>query len=112
MDNAVEHRRKFPRIPSQITVLVRKMGDNEVEGFVKTKVVGLGGCMFMSDEKLGEETYLELLISVKRSVAKAVGRVAYELDAQEGVEVGVEFMHISDSDRLLLETLWDGSTAH
>lgn len=99
--------RKFPRVPSENTVLVKKMGQSEVEGFTKTKTVGLGGCMFLSDESFGIGSYFEIFISAGSHVVKAKGKVVYEIPDESGVlNVGAEFVDIDDEDRKLLETLW------
>lgn len=107
MDDTPEGRRKYPRIPSKNSVLVRVLGDKEREGFAKTEIVGLGGCMFASNEALGEGSYLDLLIAVHHTVVKAFAKVAYEKPRDEGRwNIGVEFLQINEEDRKLLETLW------
>lgn len=97
--------RRFPRIPSSLAILVRKLGPEEMEGFLKTRVVGLGGCMFCCDEKLGVGSYVDLLISLKQNVIKARGKVVYENCADDEIEVGVEFIQISEESRRLLREL-------
>ncbi|MBI5015583.1 MAG: PilZ domain-containing protein [Deltaproteobacteria bacterium] len=100
-------KRKFPRIPSQNALLVKKLAADRVEGFAKTRVVGLGGCMFVSDEHLGVGTPLEILISVRGTVAKAVGRVVYEVpQGPREVHVGVEFLELPAPDREVIESLF------
>ncbi|MDW7711939.1 MAG: PilZ domain-containing protein [Deferrisomatales bacterium] len=100
-------KRRFPRIPSENAVLIKKLGPEESEGFAKTRVVGLGGCMFVSDERLGVDSCLDLLISVRGRVVKTRGRVAYEVDTGGGeLEVGVEFLEISPHDRAILQELF------
>ncbi|TLN17217.1 PilZ domain-containing protein, partial [bacterium] len=76
--------RKFPRVPAKNTILVKKLGDHEIEGFSKTGSLGLGGCMFLSDESFGVGAFFEILISVKKHVVKASGRVVYELPDESG----------------------------
>lgn len=109
-----ERRRRYPRVPSKNSVLVKKLSETThgVEGFAKTRVVGLGGCMFVSDESLGVGSFLDLLISVKGTVAKAMAKVVYEIpkEVEGNFEVGAEFIHICETDRRLLETLWDGTS--
>jgi c-di-GMP-binding flagellar brake protein YcgR len=102
-------RRKFPRIPSSLAILVRKLGQDEIEGFVKTRIVGLGGCMFGCDEALGVDSYVDLLISLKHDVIKARGKVVYEnpTDTDTEYEVGIEFVEISDESRKLLQELFE-----
>jgi c-di-GMP-binding flagellar brake protein YcgR len=103
-----EQRRRYPRIPSENTVLVRKLGPDEVEGFTKTRTVGLGGCMFLSDRTFGEGSYVDLLIAVRHTVIKALAKVVYEHTGRDGaIEIGVEFVQISETDRRLLEVLWE-----
>ncbi|GAB4261278.1 MAG: hypothetical protein Kow0092_10700 [Deferrisomatales bacterium] len=105
-------KRRFPRIPSENAVLVKKLGPEAVEGFAKTRVVGLGGCMFVSDEPLGVGAYLDLLISVRGRVVKSLGRVVYERPkSAETIEVGVEFIQISPDDREVIESLFGQRTA-
>lgn len=100
-------KRRFPRIPSENAVLVKKLGPADMEGFAKTRVVGLGGCMFVSDEPLGVDAYLDLLISVRGRVVKTRGRVVYEIPREgDEVEVGVEFLEISPHDRDIIEELF------
>lgn len=101
------HRRKYPRIPSQNAVLVKQLGGKEAEGFAKTTVVGLGGCMFTCDEAFGQGSYLDLFIAIQHTVVKALSKVAYERKQEdERYEIGVEFVQINETDRKLLETLW------
>ncbi len=110
---SLEHRRKYPRVPSKNTILVKKLGSEEVEGFAKTEVMGLGGCLFLSDESFGIGTYCDILISVEHNVVKAMGKVVYEEVDKEGrLHVGAEFINISETDRHLLEVLWGKSDGH
>ncbi len=105
--NDLDAKRRFPRIPSENAVLIKKLGFEELEGFAKTRVVGLGGCMFVSDEPFGVDAYLDLLISVRGRVVKTRGRVAYEIDKGGGEwEVGGEFLDISPPDRTILQALF------
>ncbi|MHB8763357.1 MAG: PilZ domain-containing protein, partial [Deferrisomatales bacterium] len=95
MTHGYAAQRRFPRVPSENALLVHKLGPDAVEGFARTRVVGLGGCMFVSDEPLGVGAHLELLISVHGQVARALGQVVYELPAEGGcLEVGVEFIEV------------------
>ena len=100
-------KRKFPRIPAENAVLVRKLSEAPQEGFGTMKTVGMGGCMFVHDASLGMGSTLELLISIKSWVVKSTARVVYELPKSDSeVEVGVEFLDISSADRAILETLF------
>ena len=107
MSKGLPQDRRFPRIPSHHAVFVTRLDPaHPTEGFAKTEVVGLGGCMFVSDEPLGLGSLLKVLISVEGSVLEAVSRVVYELPHPEGkVEVGVEFLQITPEDREILARL-------
>ncbi len=100
-------KRRYPRIRSRHAVLVKRLGPEPLEGFSRTGVVGLGGCMFLADEPLGEGSVLELLIAVRGDVVRATARVVYELPRAPGRrEVGVEFLDLPDRDREVLINLF------
>jgi len=102
-------KRRFPRIPAEHAVLVKKLGTDETEEFAKTRSVGLGGCMFHSDAALGLGSGVELLISVRGGVVKVHARVVYEIPKDDGgVQVGVEFLRMATGDLKLLQTLFEG----
>jgi hypothetical protein len=99
--------RRFPRLSSENAVLVKVRSHEPVEGFAKTRVLGLGGCMFMNDEPIGQGAHLDMLISVRGRVAKTVGRVVYEIPrADQEIEVGVEFVGLSAHDRGVIESVF------
>lgn len=99
-------RRRFPRIPAECDILLRRAQGKEIPAVSTVHDVGLGGCRFVSKEALGVESTLWLTILPKKGIVEAKARVAYELpDKGGGFEVGVEFLEISDRDRKHLETL-------
>lgn len=99
--------RRFPRIPAENTVLVKKIGDRAEEGFAKTKVMGLGGCCFVTDTLFAPEEHVEIFIAVSGKVVVALGRVVWTADRPDGRhDVGVEFQEISDEDRRVVEGLF------
>ena len=105
-----EKKRRFPRVPSENSVMVTKLASDRVEGFTKTRVVGLGGCLFVSDETLGVGSLLEIRIAISGRVAKTVGRVVYETPKSSGeLEVGVEFVELDEADREIIRGLLVGS---
>ncbi len=113
MTDTPREQRKFPRIPAEKTLLVKKIGDEASESLAKTRTVGGGGCMFVHHEPLGVGSGVELLISLGGRVLKAHGRVVWEVVTEPGrVEVGVEFIAISPKDRKALEALLAEPTAH
>ena len=101
-----EEQRRFPRMPSQHALLVKKLAGDGSEALAKTQVVGQGGCMFLHDVALGENSTVEILISVKGRVVRAVSRVVYELARKDGkFEIGVEFLEVSGPDRKIIRDL-------
>jgi len=97
--------RRFPRIPAEHAVMVRLLGGPRFEGFAKTRVIGLGGCMFVNRESLGYGSLMELLIAVQGRVIRADARVAYEIPKGKEHQVGVEFLRLHPTDRALLSSL-------
>ena len=104
MPDKPREQRKFPRVPAEKALLVKRIGDDSSESLAKTRTVGGGGCMFVHHEPLGVGQRIELLISIAGRVVKAEGRVVWEEVGEPGsVEVGVEFLNISPKDRKTLE---------
>ncbi len=100
-------KRRFPRIATEHTVIVKKLGPDMLEDFSKIRVMGPGGCMFVSDEQFDTGTALELLIAVRGQSIKVRGRVVYEIPKHESeYEIGVEFVDISPRDRHTLESFF------
>jgi hypothetical protein len=98
------HQRRFPRIPSSYIVLVRKVGEEDIEELAKTRSLSLGGCSFRSDEPLGEGAGLELVISLALRPLSIPARVAWEHPHDDGgFEVGVEFLKLDHDERKVLE---------
>src|SRR6266702_2598846 len=95
-------RRRFPRIASHHSVLLKRLGD-EMEEFVRTKTIAVGGCSVVSAERVGLGSNLELLIAVDGGVVTARGRVIYENEMSDGrFDVGVEFgdLDANDAERI------------
>lgn len=103
----IAEQRRFPRIPSENTVLVKSAGDGAEEGFAKTTVMGLGGCSFVTDTPLQAEERVEVYIAVHGKVVVALGRVAWTAERPDGKrEAGVEFLEITEEDRRVVEDLF------
>ena len=81
-------------------MLVSKPAPAAVEGFGKTRVMGLGGCCFVVPHTIGVGSTLDLSLSLSGRVISAVAQVVYENVVDKGVEVGVEFLRVSSEDRL------------
>lgn len=104
-------RRRFPRVMSENLVLVKKVGGEALEELTKTQMLGLGGCMFVHPESLGEGIPIEVTLAVKHKVIKAVGRVLYELPQPDGsFHIGIEFAQISPADIEVLKELFTEGT--
>lgn len=95
--------RRFPRARAECPVLVRVLGEPGGEQLTRTRIIGLGGCMFLSSDPPQYLQLLELLIALESGgVVRVDGRVAYTRSARENHEVGVEFLRVSPADRLRL----------
>ena len=102
--------RRFPRISSAHSMLVEKVADQPVGEFAKSKSVGLGGCGFLSDESLGVDSHVKVMITVGSKVITSHARVAYERELTDGkLETGLEFLDLGAADRAILEELVDRS---
>jgi hypothetical protein len=107
MDNPYAKQRRFPRIPAEYPVLVRKLEGEKITRLSCTKVVGLGGCMFQHDHPFGAASLLSLLILVKDRYIETRARVAYERPQRDQkYEIGVEFLEIADDDLEALKDLF------
>jgi hypothetical protein len=102
--------RRFPRICSENPFLVRKLDDEAIGAFGKTREMGLGGCKFVSEEAFGPGTLLGMAISVQGQAIQVVARVAYLLPQGSQFEIGVEFLHVDPSERSVIEHLFKDST--
>jgi hypothetical protein len=107
MQEEQREKRRFPRVPAEHVVLVKKLGDEELEEFAKTMTVGLGGCMFVSDSSLGVGSGIEILMSVKGKVVQTQARVVYETPKSEReIHIGVEFLQLRQDDIRVLEAFF------
>ena len=98
------HRRRFPRIPSSYIVLVRKVGEEEIEELAKTRSLSLGGCSFRSEEPLGAGAGLELVISLALRPLSIPARVVWEHPRDDGgFEVGGEFLKLDHDEQKVLK---------
>lgn len=104
--------RRYPRIPAHYRLLIQKIDEDRVPKFSTAQVIGLGGCMFVTDRPLGEGSTLLLSILVEHNVAEVKARVVYELKkGEDEFEVGVEFLEVGPMDRSILETLFPAPAA-
>ncbi|MEJ2368522.1 MAG: PilZ domain-containing protein [Acidobacteriota bacterium] len=98
-------KRRFPRIPSAYPVMLENAGKEE-GGFTRTNEMGLGGCSFSYHQELKKNVQLRLYIKLKDRVIQAEGTVVYaNPDDEEGYEIGVEFLGISEEDSVILDDL-------
>jgi hypothetical protein len=100
-------KRRFPRVEYVTPMLVKLVGPpkEEQEQITRTQTLGLGGCMFTSEQMLGMNSMLALLITVRGQVLRTKARVAWERRKSQEVEIGVEFLHLEHTDRMLLESV-------
>ena len=109
MASGNDEKRRFPRIPAQHALLVKKLTEQASESLARTEVMGGGGCMFVHDEVLGEGSRIQLLISVRGAVVKATAKVVWERSREDGRhEIGVEFLDVSQEDMAIIASLLNG----
>lgn len=106
---SVEERRKFPRLPLNVSVEYTILAHKEAENILtRSKNISAGGIRIILLEKVEPGTLLELKISFPESKDPIVstGRVAWidEFivgDSKEGkaYEAGIEFKEIDSRDR-------------
>ena len=99
--------RRFPRITTQTSVLVRKLGGNIRGELSTTLVMGKGGCSFINAQPQGAGSELYLSILVGLDVVEARVRVVYDRPQEDGTfEIGVEFLEVAKRDEPLLNTIF------
>ena len=103
-------KRRYPRVPIDRPSLARVLDpepfQRPFEDFTRTRVLGSGGCMFLSPEPVGFGSLMELHIALGERVVRADSRVVYEREHGQGEhEVGVEFLRMSPADRAYVESV-------
>ncbi|MGC8763858.1 MAG: PilZ domain-containing protein [Acidobacteriota bacterium] len=113
MAEALEERRRFPRIPAHCEVVVKALADKlAFPAASTTREVGLGGCSFVSRTPYAQGSRLHLSILPEKTIVEAEGRVAYCRRLPQGsFEVGVAFEAIKPSDQGKLQHLLESSQA-
>ncbi len=107
--------RRYPRAAIEGATLVRCDRNPVTEGFTKTRVIGLGGCGFESDEPLGIGRLVELWIKLPSAAqpVRALGRIVYERSLSPGrYEVGVEFLRVPAEHREAISKLFPADEPH
>ena len=100
--------RRFPRIGAENAVLVSRLGSDELEGFVRTREMGAGGCCFVSADKQIAGALLKLLISIRHEVIEVRSRVAWVREIDDAhYDIGVEFLDISGIDAQRIAALFE-----
>jgi hypothetical protein len=98
--------RRFPRVPSELPVRLRILGERRPEALTRTQIISPGGCMLVSDHSIGFGSLMEVTISCEGQMLHADGRVAWEKRKSPSQhEVGIEFLRITPRDRNVLEQL-------
>lgn len=107
MPGTFSEQRRFSRIPSTCSVLVRFPDGAQPQRFSNTQVVGMGGCGFLYPREIGLGTHLWLDIAVGSKLVEAEAQVSYCRPTDGPLfEVGVEFLRLSPSDRTVLSTVF------
>jgi len=104
--------RRFPRLASHLSVLVRDVEDGGIEELGHTKTIARGGCSFVSEETIAAGARLEILIALRsgaeREVITARARAIYQRPLGDGrQETGVEFLDLDDAAVARIEGLFE-----
>jgi hypothetical protein len=107
-----DEERRFPRLRSHLSVLVRDVGDTGIEELAHTKTIARGGCSFVSDETIAAGARLEILIALTsgsdREVITARARAVYQRPMGDGrQETGVEFLDLDDDAAARIDELFE-----
>jgi hypothetical protein len=96
--------RRYPRMNVEYDLWFHPVhGDRSEVCFTKTKVLGLGGLMFESDQPIQVGSFFRLKLSIKEKTIEVTGRVVYANTPFEGpCQIGVEFVDIAEHDREFL----------
>ena len=98
--------RRFPRVPSEMPVRLRILGEHRPEALTRTRIISQGGCMLVCNHSIGFGSLMEVTLSCDGQMVRADGRVAWEKRKSPNEhEVGIEFLRITPRDRTVLEQL-------
>ena len=99
-------KRRHPRVPFVGPILVKATGRELPEAILRTRVLGRGGCLFVSPRALGRGALVSLVLPLGSRVLRAKARVVWERrESGQEVAVGVEFLHLDPTELSLLETV-------
>ncbi len=102
-------RRSSPRSAIHCILFVNRLSSRRSPMITVTRSLGLGGCVFPSERRLGIGTLLSLSIVLGRCDARTTAQVVHECPADRGgFEVEVEFLSAASNDRAALKSrlLW------
>lgn len=103
-----EVERRFPRLASHLSLLVRNIEEGGIEELAHTKSIALGGCSFVSDEQVAKGARLEILIAVEHEVIRAEARAVYMRPLDDGRrEIGVEFTELDGAAMRHINNLFE-----
>lgn len=106
MAEVKKNQRRFPRVPAETSVLVRLAKEPEMGAFAKTKVVGMGGCLFTHDKAIAPGTSIWVAIALRDRILEIPSRTVYSNERPDGdFDIGVEFLLMSANDKVLLAEL-------
>ncbi len=96
-------KRRHPRVPFAGSILVKASGRELPETILRTRVLGRGGCLFVSPRTFGRGALVAVALPLGSRVLRAKARVVWERrESAEAVAVGVEFLHLDADDESLL----------
>src|SRR5580765_8718 len=94
-------KRRFPRLRVDQPIFLEVLDERGPQAFARTRTIGEGGCSFKSPYGIGYLSLMKLSISLVGRVVTADCRAVYQVPEGDGAfEVGVEFLRVSNEDRL------------
>ena len=105
MASSLIRKRRYARLKVDQPLFVEVLEERGTQGFSRTRTIGEGGCSFTSAEAIGYLSLMKLSIALQGKVVVADGRAVYQLPVDGGYEVGVEFLRVSNEDRLHIRQL-------
>ena len=99
-------KRRFPRLRVEQPLFLEVLEERGPQGFARTRSLGEGGCSFNSPYDIGYLSLVKVNISLSGHVVSCDGRAVYQLPKDDGgYEIGVEFLRVSNEDRLHIRQL-------
>lgn len=107
--NAMEEKRRFPRVPISVQVKAKHGGLSVVSG--RSYDISWGGMGLLSPEELPKGEVMDLEMDLPGSPVNARGQVAWtkEVETEEGkcFQIGIQFTEVEPEHKARLDAFFD-----